>query len=67
MSGHIWCSVVTSVTFSSTLNNFEKNKKNQRKVFKKIQINSIISKNLRKPEKFQKLPQKSRIIKKKSI
>ena len=29
--GNFWCSVVTSVTFSSPLSNFEKNPKNPKK------------------------------------
>ena len=33
--GHFWCSVVTSVTFSSNLSNFEKNQKKSKKNSKK--------------------------------
>ena len=51
--GHFWCSVVTSVTFSSNFSNFEKSKKNPQKSksFKKPK-KSI--KNLKKSGKLQK-------------
>ena len=52
--GHFWCSVVTLVTFSSKLSNFEKNPKNQEQVFKK-RINLKMSKNLIRSRKFQEL------------
>ena len=35
--GHFWSSVVTSVTFSSNLSNFEKNPENPLKKIQKIQ------------------------------
>ena len=39
--GHFWCSVVTSVTFSSNLSNFEKNSKNPKKIQKNSKIPKI--------------------------
>ena len=45
--GYFWCSVVTSVVFSSNLNNFEKNPKKS----KKIQKKSKMSKKLKKSKK----------------
>ena len=31
--GHFWCSVLTSVTLSSNLNNFEERRNNERKQY----------------------------------
>ena len=50
--GHFWCSVVTSVTFSSNLSNFEKIQKIQEKS-KKIHKNSNKYKNNTKNPKIK--------------
>ena len=39
--GHFWGSVVTLVTFSSSLDNFERNPKNLKKIFKTNSKNLI--------------------------
>ena len=58
--GPFWCSVVTSVTFSSDLSNFEKNQKNPTK---KNPTTPKISKNLKlNPKKSEK--KKKKIINK---
>ena len=59
--GHFWCSVETSVTFSSNLINFEKNPKNPKKIQKnpkKIK-NSKNLKNPKKSKKSEKIAKKS--------
>ena len=51
--GQLWCSVVTSVSFSGNLQNCEKNAKNpQKNLQKKIQKS-------KKPKKIQKIQENS--------
>ena len=58
--GHFWCSIVTSVTLSSYLSNFEKNKpkkttKKSIKDPKEIEnVKTPIKKNQKKFKKFEK-------------
>ena len=69
--GHFLCSVVTSVTFSSNLWNFEKNPKNPKKIFKNPKIskkkNFKIQKNPKKkhkePQTFQNVSKNPKIPK----
>ena len=42
--GHFWCSVVTSVTLSSNLSNFEKNPKKIQKIQNSIKISKSVIK-----------------------
>ena len=56
--GNFWCPVVTLVTFSSYISNFERNPKKTKKI-QKIQINSKNFKKSKNAKKSKKLKKKS--------
>ena len=75
--GLFWCSVVTSLTFSSNLSNFEKNPRKNPKNFKNFKnpnepknfrkLHKKNPKNIKKPKNFRKLHKKSQKYLKQNI